>query len=136
VSESVTSGPNAKLRRGAVGPVRSPFSAGLGASVGFLLPNLPLGIFWFAALVVLILLGILLAVVWLIVMAVTLAVLWLIWKPKWHMFIRGPTLIFAPTMSLCIRGAQVERRRVARFLGEAAPSAYRQLPQGSLFAPC
>ena len=134
MSESVTSGPNAKPRRGAVGPARSPFFAGLGASVGFLLPNLPLGSFWFAALVVLILLGILLVVVWLVVMAVTLAMLWLIRKPKWYMLIRGPTLMFAPAMSLCIRGAQVERRRVARFLGEAAPSAYRQLPQGSLFA--
>src|SRR5215212_9589289 len=77
VSESTTGGPTAKPRRGAVGPVRSPFSAGLGASVGFLLPNLPLGLFWFAALVVLILLGILLAVAWVVVMAVTLAVLWL-----------------------------------------------------------
>jgi signal transduction histidine kinase len=134
VSESMTGGPNAKPRRGAVGPVHSPFSAGLGASVGFLLPNLPLGIFWFAALVTPILLDIFLAVVWMVVMVVPLAVLWLIRKPKWHTLIRGPTLIFAPTMSLCIRGAQVERRRVARFLGYAVPSPYRQSPQGSLLA--
>jgi signal transduction histidine kinase len=109
--------------------------AGLGASVGFLLPNLPLGTFWFGALIVLILLDIFLAAVWMVVMAVTLVVLWLIRKPKWYTLIRGPTLIFSPTMSLCTRGAQVERRRVARFLGYAAvPSPYRQLPQGSLLA--
>ncbi len=134
MSKSTTGGPDAKLRRGAVGPVRSPYSAGLGASVAFLLPNLPLGIFWFAALVVPILLDVFLAVVWMVVMAVTFAVLWPIRKPKWHTLIRGPTLIFAPTMSLCTRGARVERRRVARFLGYAAPSPYRQLPQGSLLA--
>jgi signal transduction histidine kinase len=83
---------------------------------------------------VLILLDIFLAAVWIVAMAVTLAVLWLIQKPKWHTLIRGPTLIFSPTMSLCTRGAQVERRRVACFLGYAVPSPYRQLPQGSLLA--
>ena len=134
MSEPMTGGSNAEPRRGAVGPVHSPFSASLGTSVGFLLLNLPLGIFWFAALVVLILLDIFLAAVWMVVMAVTLAVLWLIRKPKWQTLSRGPTLIFAPTMSLCTRGAQVERRRVARFLGYAVPSPYRQLPQGSLLA--
>jgi len=128
----MTGGSDAEPKRGAIGPARSTYSAGLGASVGFLLPNLPLGIFWFAALVVLILLAIFLAAVWMVVMAITLAVLWLIRKPKWHTLIRGPTLIFSPTMSLCTRGAQVERRRVVRFLGCAVPSPYRQLPQGSL----
>src|SRR5919107_1273020 len=134
VSKSTSGGLDAKPRRGAVGPVRSSYSAGLGASVAFLLPNLPLGIFWFAALVVLILLDVFLALVWMVVMAVTLAVLWPIRKPKWHTLIRGPTSIFAPTMSLCTRGAQVERRRVARFLGHAVRSPYRRLPQGSLLA--
>ena len=134
MSEPMTGGPHAEPRHGAVGPARSPFSANLGASVRFLLPNLPLGIFWFAAVVVLILLDIFLAAVWIVAMAVTLAVLWLIQKPKWHTLIRGPTLIFSPTMSLSMRGAQVERRRVARFLGYAVPSPYRQLPQGPLLA--
>jgi signal transduction histidine kinase len=130
----MTGGPDAKPGRSASGPVRSPFSAGLGASVGFLLPNVPLGIYWFTALVVLILLDIFLAVVWIVLMAITLTVLWLVRKPKWHTLIHGPTLMFAPTMSLCTRGAQVERRRVARFLGYAVPSPYRRLPQGSLLA--
>src|SRR5215207_7713573 len=131
----MTGGSDAEPKRGAIGPARSTYSAGLGTSVGFLLPNLPLGIFWFAALVVLILLDSFLAAVWMVVMAVTLAVLWLIRKPKCQTLSRGPTtLIFAPTMSLCTRGAQVERRRVARFLGYAVPSPYRQLPQGSLLA--
>ena len=134
MSKSTIGGPDAKPRRGAIGPVRSPYSPGLGASVAFLLPNLPLGIFWFAALVVPILLDVFLAVVWMVVMAVTLAVLWPIRKPKWHTLIRGSTSIFGPTMSLCTRGAQVERRRVASFLGCAVPSPYRRLPQGSLLA--
>ena len=134
MSESMTGGPDAELRRGAVGSVRSTYSAGLGPSVGFLLSNLPLGIFWFAALVTLILLDIFLAAAWMVVMAVILTVLWIIQKPKWHTLIQGPTLIFSPTMSLCTRGARFERRRVAGFLGYAVPSPYRQLPQGSLLA--
>ena len=130
----MTGGPNDKPRRGAVGSAYPPFSIELRESVGFLLPNLPLGTFWFAALVVPILLDICLAAVWTVVMTATLATLWLMRKPKWHTLLRGPTLIFAPTMSLCTRGAQIERRRLARFSGYAVPSPYRRLPQGSLLA--
>ena len=126
--------PPAKPRRGTVGPAHSSFSAGLGASVGFLLLNLLLGILWFAVLVVLISLGTFLALVWMIVISLPLGVLWLIRKPKWPMLTRGPTLLFAPAASLCTHAAQGERYRLARFLGCAVPSPYRQLPQGPLLA--
>jgi len=109
-------------------------SAGLGASVGFLLLNLPLGILWFAVFVVLISLGTFLALIWMMAISLPLAVLWLIHKPRWHALTRGPTLLFAPAASLCTHAAQGERHRVARFLGCAVPSPYRQLPQGPLLA--
>lgn len=134
VSQPMVGGSNAKPGLGAVGPVRSPFFAKPGAAAGFLLPNLPFGFFWFIVLVALILLSVSLAGVWLVVLAIVLPVLWFARRPKWHTLVRGLASIFAPTMSLCIRGARVERRRVARLLGYAVPSPYRRLPQGSMLA--
>jgi signal transduction histidine kinase len=133
VSEPIADGPNVKPS-GAVDLARSSFSAGLGASAGLLLPNLLLGIFWFTALVTLILISSFLTIVWIVVMGVILGVLSFIRKPKWHMLVGGLTLMIAPVMWLCVSGAQIERRRVARFLGYRVPSPYRQLPQGSVLA--
>jgi hypothetical protein len=123
--------PNAKPGAGIVGPARSPSSATLGSAAGFLLPNLPLGIFWFGALIAPLSLGIFLAVVWIVVAGTALAMLSFMRKPRWHTLVRGLTLILAPVMSLCIRGAQVQRHRIAKFLGYMMSSPYRPLPQGS-----
>src|SRR5919107_1460654 len=133
VSELMADSPHVKPS-GAVGPARSSSPAGLGASAGFLLPNLLLGIFWFTALVTLILISVFLAIGWIVVMGVTLGVLSLIRKPKWHMLIGGLTLMIAPVMWLCVSGAQIERRRVAKFLGYRVPSPYQQLAQRTVLA--
>src|SRR5215212_4398899 len=115
VSEPMADGPNVK-QNGAVGPARSSFSAGLGASAGFLLPNLLLGIFWFTALVTLISVSGFLAIGWIVVMGVILGVLSFIREPKWHMLFGGLTSMVAPVMWLCVRSTRIERQRVARFL--------------------
>ena len=133
MSEPMADSPHVKPS-GAVGLARSSSPAGLGASAGFLLPNLLLGIFWFTALVTLILISGFLAIGWIVVMGVTLGVLSLIRKPKWHMLIGGLTLMIAPVMWLCVSGAQIERRRVAKFLGYRVPSPYQQLAQRTVLA--
>src|SRR5215217_1704454 len=96
----------------AVGPNARP-----GAAAGFLLTSLPLGIFWFAVLAVPILLGAFLAAVWLVAMGITLALLSWTGKLQSQTLLRGLALISIPTTSLAVRGAQVERRRVAGSLG-------------------
>ena len=80
MSEPMADSPHVKPS-GAVGPARSSSPAGLGASAGFLLPNLLLGIFWFTALVTLILISGCLAIVWIVVMGIILGVLSFIRKP-------------------------------------------------------
>ena len=117
----------------AVGPVRSPSFARLRAAAGFLLTSLPLGIFWFAVLAAPILLGVLLSAVW-VVMGPILAFVWWSGKPRRQTLVRGLALISAPLTSVSARGAQVERRRIARSLGYAVPSPYRRMPPGPKLA--
>jgi signal transduction histidine kinase len=123
VSAPMAVGPNS------VDPVRSPSLAGLRATAGYLLTNLPLGIFWFAVLAGPILLGAFLAAVWLVAMGVTLALLWWTGRPQREALVHGLALVSAPLRSLSVRGAQVERRRIARSLGYPVHSPYRRPPQ-------
>jgi signal transduction histidine kinase len=76
-----------------------------------------------------ILLGLFLATVWAAVVAIALALLWWTGQPQRETLVRGLALISAPLTSLSARGAQVERRRIARSLGYAVPSPYRR-PSG------
>ncbi|SFB61567.1 Putative sensor [Amycolatopsis marina] len=78
----------------------------LRGSAAYLLLNFPLGIFWFVALVTLIAVGVSTAIIWIGVPIAAFAVL--LW--------RG--------------GAQMERARVATFLGTVVPMPYRPLPEG------
>jgi hypothetical protein len=76
----------------------------------FLLSSLPLGIFWFIVLVVLLLVGLPLTIV-------------------------GVGLpILALAMLVCILGADTERRRLAALLGTRLSSPHRPLPRGSVLA--
>jgi signal transduction histidine kinase len=76
----------------------------------FLLTSIPLGIFWFFVLVVLVLVGLPLTIVW----------------------IGLPILALAMLVSLV--GANTERWRLAVLLGTRLSSPYRPLPSGSLLA--
>jgi signal transduction histidine kinase len=123
--------PNADPGHDSVVPIRSPSFARLGTAAGFLLTSLPLGIFWFAVLVVPMLLGVFLAAVWAVAIGFILAVLSWTGKPQRQMFVRGLALISAPLTLLSVRGAQAERRRIARSLGYQVSSPYRRVPRGS-----
>jgi signal transduction histidine kinase len=113
---------------------RPPSFARLRAAAGFLLTSLPLGVFWFAVLAAPILLGAFLAAVWLVAMGITLALLSWTGKPQWQTLVRGLALISFPVTWLAVRGAQIERRRVAGSLGFPIPSPYRRLPRGPALA--
>jgi signal transduction histidine kinase len=63
-----------------------------------------------------------------------LALVWWRGKPWRHTLVRGLALISAPLTSVSARGAQVERRRIARSLGYAVPSPYRRRPTESKLA--
>ncbi|WP_207956065.1 sensor histidine kinase [Rubrobacter marinus] len=76
----------------------------------FLLSSLPLGLFWFAALAVLVLSGLALTIVWVGLPVLALAVL------------------------VCVLGTGVERWRLRALLGTRLPSPYRPLPRGSVVA--
>jgi signal transduction histidine kinase len=115
----------------AVGPDRSLSFARLRAATGFLLPNIVFGIFWFGVLAAPIVLAAFLASGWLAVMGISFVFLWWTGKPLRRTLVRGLAVISAPLTSLAPRGARVERRRIARFLGYPVPSPYRRLPQGS-----
>jgi signal transduction histidine kinase len=121
-------GPNVEPGHDSVCP--SSF-ARLRAAAAFLLASLPLAIFWFVALAVLILLGSFLAAVWVIAVGPILAILSWTGRPQQQAFIRGLALISSPLTLLSARGAQAERRRIARFLGYQISSPYRRLPQGT-----
>jgi signal transduction histidine kinase len=127
-------GPKAEPSHDSVGTLRSPSLGGLRAAAGYLLTNLLPGIFWFVVLAGPILLGIFLATVWVVVMGLTLGLLWWTGKPQRHTIVRGLALISAPLTSLSARGAQAERRRIARSLGYPVPSPYRRPPQGPTLA--
>src|SRR3712207_5588512 len=127
-------GPNVEPGRDSASPLRPLFFAGLRAAAGFLLTSLPLGIFWFVVLAAPILLGVLLAAIWVVVISFSLALLSWIGKLQRHTLGRGLVLISAPLTYLSARGAQVERRRIARSLGYAVPSPYRRLPPWSKYA--
>jgi signal transduction histidine kinase len=135
VSAPMAVDPNADPGHDSVVPIRSPSFARLGTAAGFLLTSLPLGIFWFAVLVVPMLLGVFLAAVWAVAIGFILAVLSWTGKPQRQMFVRGLALISAPLTLLSVRGAQAERRRIARSLGYQVSSPYRQLPRGSALDP-
>jgi signal transduction histidine kinase len=110
--------------------IRPSSFAGLKVSAGFLLASVPLAIFWFVVLTVPILLGAFLAAVWVIAVGPILAALSWIGRPQRQAFVRGLALISAPQTLLSVRGAQAERRRIARSLGYQISSPYRRLPQG------
>src|SRR3712207_4419048 len=114
VSAPLTVGPRAEPGSDPAIPVRSPTLAGLRSAAGYLMTSLPLGIFWLAVLAAPILLTALVATAWVLVMGVTLALLWLTGRPQREALVRGLTLISAPLTSLSVRGAQVERSRIAR----------------------
>jgi signal transduction histidine kinase len=121
--------PNAEPGHDSAGPLRPPSFAGLIAAAGFLLSSLPLAIFWFAVLAAPILLGVFLAAVW-VVMGLILAVLSWTGKSQRQTFVHGLALISAPLTLLSVRGAQAERRRIARSLGYQVSSPYRRMPRG------
>jgi signal transduction histidine kinase len=108
--------------------------AGLRAAVGFLLASLPLGIFWLVALAAPILLGAFLATVWAAAVAIASALLWWTRRPQRETLVRGLAWISAPLTSLSVRGAQVERRRIARSLGYMVPTPHHRRPQGAALA--
>jgi len=124
-------GPNVEPGHDSASPFRPPSFAGLRAAAGFLLSSLPLAIFWFAVLAAPILLGVFLAAVWVVVMGLILAVLSWTGKPQWQTFVHGLALISAPLTLLSVRGAQAERRRIARSLGYQMSSPYRRMLRGS-----
>ena len=76
----------------------------------FLLSSLPLGLFWFTVLAVLLLAGLPLAIVW----------------------VGLPILAFA--VLVCVLGTGVERWRLAALLDTRLPSPYRPLPRGSILS--
>jgi signal transduction histidine kinase len=109
--------------------VRPSSFAGLRTAAGFLLASLPLAVFWFVVLAVPVLLGSFLAAVWVIAAGTILAVLSWTGRPQRQAFVRGLALISAPLTLLSVRGAQAERRRIARSFGYQISSHYRRLPQ-------
>jgi signal transduction histidine kinase len=127
VSEPMAVGSNIEPGHDSVRP--SSF-AGLMAAAGFLLASFPLAIFWFLVLAVPILLGAFMAAVWVIAVGPVLAVLAWTGRPQRQAFVRGLALISAPLTLPSLRGAQVERRRIARTLGYQISSPNRRLPQG------
>jgi signal transduction histidine kinase len=131
VSAPMALGPNAEQAHDSVGAVRLTSFARLRAAAGFLLTSFPLGIFWFVVLAAPILLGAFLAAVWVAVVATVRVLLSWTGKPQWQTFVRGLTLISGPVTYSSVRGAQVERRRIARSLGYAVSSPYRRLPPGA-----
>jgi signal transduction histidine kinase len=134
VSAPMAVGPNSELGHDSVDPVRSPSFARLRTIAGFLLTSLPLAIFWFVVFAAPILLGVFLAAVWVAAIGLVLAVLSWTGRPQWQTFVRGLALITAPLTLLSARGAQAERRRIARSLGYSVPSPYRRLPPGPKLA--
>ena len=76
----------------------------------FLFSSLPLGLFWFVVLVVLVLVGLPLTIVW----------------------VGLPVLALA--MVVCVVGTRVERWRLSALLGAHLPSPYRPLPRGPVLA--
>jgi signal transduction histidine kinase len=133
VSEPMSIGPNAELGYDSARPLRPPSFAGLRAAAGFLLTSLPLGLFWFVVLAAPILLGTFLSAVW-VVTGPILALVWWSGKQRRQTLLSGLALISTPLTFLSARGAQDERRRIARSLGYAAPSPYRRLPPGPKLA--
>jgi signal transduction histidine kinase len=127
-------GPNVEPGHDSAHPLRPPSFAGLRAAAGFLLTSLPLGLFWFVVLAAPLLLGVSLAAVWLVVMGLILAVLSWTGRPQRQTFVHGLALISAPLALLSVRGAQAERRRIARSLGYQVSSPYRRLPPGAKLA--
>jgi signal transduction histidine kinase len=130
VSAPMALGPNVEPGNDSAGPFRPPSFAGLIAAAGFLLSSLPLAIFWFAVLAAPILLGVFLAAVWVVVMGLILAILSWTGRPQRQPFVYGLALISAPLTLVSVRGAQAERRRIARSLGYQLSSPYRRMPGG------
>ena len=122
-------GPNAEPDHGSAAPLSL---ARLITAAGFLLTSFPLGIFWFAVLVPPILLGVFLAAGWVAVMTLALALLWWTGSPLRRTLGHGLALISAPLTVVSVRGAQVERRRLAGSLGYPVPAPYRRQPQGTI----
>jgi signal transduction histidine kinase len=89
---------------------RGRFLVRVALSTLFLLSSLPLGIFWFLVLVVLVLIGLPLTLVW----------------------IGLPILALA--MLVSIVGADTERWRLAVLLGTRLPYPYRPVPRGTVLA--
>jgi signal transduction histidine kinase len=130
VSEPMAVGPNAGPGHDSVQSLRSPSFARLRAAGGFLLTTLPLAIFWFAVLAAPLLLGVSLAALWVIAIGPVLAVLSLTGRPERQTFVRGLALVSAPLTLLSARGAQAERRRIAKSLGYLVTSPYRRPSRG------
>jgi signal transduction histidine kinase len=125
-------GPKAELGYDSDRPFSPPSFAGLRAAAGFLLTSLPLGLFWFVVLAAPILIGIFLSAVW--VMGPIFALVWWSGEQRRQTLLSGLALISTPLTFLSARGAQDERRRIARSLGYAVPSPYRRLPPGPKLA--
>jgi hypothetical protein len=128
-------GPNAGPGHDSAQPLRSPSFARLRADGGFLLTTLPLAIFWFAVLAAPLLLGVSLAALWVIAIGPVLAVLSLTGRPERQTFVRGLALVSAPLTLLSARGAQAERRRIAKSLGYLVTSPYRRPSRGPTRGP-
>jgi signal transduction histidine kinase len=125
-------GPKAELGYDSDRPFSPPSFAGLRAAAGFLLTSLPLGLFWFVVLAAPILIGIFLSAVW--VMGPIFALVWWSGEQRRQTLLSGLALISTPLTFLSARGAQDERRRIARSLGYAVPSPYHRLPPGPKLA--
>lgn len=132
MSEPMAIGPKAELGYDSDRPFSPPSFAGLRAAAGFLLTSLPLGLFWFVVLAAPILIGIFLSAVW--VMGPIFALVWWSGEQRRQTLLSGLALISTPLTFLSARGAQDERRRIARSLGYAVPSPYRRLPPGPKLA--
>jgi signal transduction histidine kinase len=126
-------GPNAEPGHDPTRSLGPPSPAGLLAAAGFLLTSLPLGLFWFAVLAAPILLGAFLSAAWVVVGPI-LALVRRSGKQRRQTLLRGLALISSPLTFLSARGAQGERRRIARSLGYAVPSPNRRLPPGPKLA--
>lgn len=129
MSEPMAVGPTAEPGHDPTRPLGPPSLAGLRAAAGFLLTSLPLGLFWFVVLAAPVLLGAFLSAAWVVVGAI-LALVRRSGKQRRQTLLHGLALISTPLTFLSARGAQGERRRIARSLGYAVPSPYRRLPPG------
>jgi signal transduction histidine kinase len=127
VSAPTAVGPSGEPGHDSAHPLQPPSFAGLRAAAGFLLTSFPIGLFWFVALAAPLLLGVFLAAAW-VVMGLIFAVLSWTGRPQRQTFVHGLALIFAPLALLSARGAQAERRRIARSFGYQVSSPYRRLP--------